>query len=190
MQDFVDKKTLKKANNLSPLSTSWLNLVFYAEQMIIWFLIIMFKISVWGHVCRHSRIRTYNPITIWAQWDATSLSTDRHTASVVQHNHFSSGYRRFSSLPQLIRCAASHSWKPFGGWKSTHRVEPLAGSILRGSSELYCSAPFPVQPEASNGAWPKYLELITEWKERILVVRSCKNSTVVLVVRSIEFSCL
>lgn len=69
-------------------------------------------------------------------------------------------------------------------WRTdlTHRVEPLAEV----SSELHYSTPLTVQPEVSNAAWPKHLELTTEWKERILVVRSCKNFTVVLVIRSIE----
>lgn len=107
--------------------------------MIIWFPITMLKISVWGDVCRHSRTRTYHPMTVWAQGDVTSLSTDRHTASIVQHSHFpttlwiqevliSSTSYQMCSLSQL---------KTLWRMELTRRVEPLAGSILR--AVLQCS---------------------------------------------------
>lgn len=145
----------------------------------------MLKISVWGDVCRHSRTRTYHPMTVWAQGDVTSLSTDRHTASIVQHSHFpatlwiqevliSSTSYQMCSLSQL---------KTLWRMELTRRVEPLAGSILRGSSELYCSAQFTVQPGVSNATRPKYLELVAEWKGRILVVK-----ITILFVRSIEYT--
>lgn len=143
---FCCKKTLKKANKkLSPFSTLWLNLLFYAEQAI-WFHKTMFKISVWGHVCRHSRIRTYHPVTIWVQWDVTSLSTDRHTASTVQHSHSLSALwiqKALISSTGYQMCSLSQL-KTLWRTELTHRVEPRAGKICRGSSELYCSAPFTV----------------------------------------------
>lgn len=151
--------------------------------MIIWFLVTTLKISAWGHVCRHSRIRTYPTITASAQWDVTSLSTDRHTASVVQHSHFlSTLWIQKVLIPSTCyqMCSLSQL-KTLWRMELPCRVEPLAGSILRDSSELYCSAQFTVQPGVSNAAGPKYLNLVTEWKERILVVIT------ILFVRSIEY---
>lgn len=84
---FCCKNTLRQTKTSRHLVTE-LSLLHKTKKMIIWFPITMLKISVWGDVCRHSRTRTYHPITVWAQGDVTSLSTDRHTASIVQHSHF------------------------------------------------------------------------------------------------------
>lgn len=94
--------------------------------MIIWFLITTFKISVWGHVCRHSRIRTY-PLSQSERSEMSQVLVQSGTQPALSNTAISSphfGYRRFSSLPQVIWCAASQSWKPFGGWNYPTELSP------------------------------------------------------------------
>lgn len=144
MQDFVVKKPqTKRTKNLSPLSTQSLNLVFYTKQMIIWFLIIIPKIPVWGHVCRHSRIRTYHPPSQPEPSEMSQVLAQTGTQPALSNTAifpFTLWIQEVLTSSTSYQMCIPSQMKTLWRTELTHRAEPVSESILRGSSELNCTA--------------------------------------------------